>query len=76
LRSGDDPEPLIAQARWPGLIVPEPRGAHGFGYDPYFLLPDLGQTAAELAPDHKTRISHRGQAMAKMARKMADVWDW
>lgn len=46
-----------------GLIIDEPRGRNGFGYDPYFLLPELGCTAAELEPDHKNRISHRGQAL-------------
>ncbi len=47
-----------------GLIVDGPRGDNGFGYDPYFLVPDLGKTTAELAPDHKNRISHRGRALA------------
>ena len=52
-----------------GLIIDEPRGENGFGYDPYFLLPDLGKTTAELAPEHKNRISHRGQAL----RSILDV---
>ena len=46
-----------------GLIVDEPRGENGFGYDPHFLVPDLGKTTAELAPEHKNHISHRGQAL-------------
>ncbi len=46
-----------------GLIIDEPRGENGFGYDPHFLVPDLGRTTAELAPEHKNRISHRGQAL-------------
>jgi XTP/dITP diphosphohydrolase len=74
VRSVDDPEPLIADARWPGEILAEPRGAGGFGYDPLFLLPDLGKTAAELAPAEKNRISHRGQAMVELARKMVACW--
>jgi XTP/dITP diphosphohydrolase len=74
LRSADDPEPLIAVARWPGIIALAPRGANGFGYDPYFFLPDLGQTAAELAPAHKNRVSHRGKAMALIARELAQAW--
>lgn len=49
-----------------GLIVDEPRGHNGFGYDPHFLVPDLGQTVAELSPEHKNRISHRGRALADM----------
>ena len=71
LRSADDPEPLIADARWHGEIVAAARGANGFGYDPHFLLPELGRTAAELAPEHKNQVSHRGQAMADLARKLA-----
>lgn len=76
LRAADDPEPVIAEARWYGEIVAAPRGAHGFGYDPHFLLPELGRTAAELDPAHKNRISHRGQAMAELARKLAAQWGW
>lgn len=71
LCSADDPEPVIAEGRWQGEIVDVPRGSHGFGYDPHFLLPDLGLTAAELEPEHKNRISHRGLAMAELVRKLA-----
>ena len=74
VRSVGDPEPLIADARWQGVIIDAPRGSGGFGYDPLFLLPDLGKTAAELDPAEKNRISHRGQAMAELARKMASNW--
>ncbi|MCU0938480.1 MAG: RdgB/HAM1 family non-canonical purine NTP pyrophosphatase [Burkholderiaceae bacterium] len=76
LRAPDDPEPIIAEARWYGQIVDAPRGAHGFGYDPHFFLPELGLTAAELHSDQKNRISHRGQAMADLARKLAVHWGW
>jgi XTP/dITP diphosphohydrolase len=71
LRSADDPEPLIADARWPGEVIDAPRGRNGFGYDPLFLLPELGLTAAELEPAHKNRISHRALAMAELAQKLA-----
>jgi len=74
VRSADDPEPLIADARWHGIVIDTPRGAGGFGYDPLFLLPDLGRTAAELDPADKNRISHRGQAMVELARRMAAAW--
>ena len=56
------------------MIIDQPRGKGGFGYDPLFLLPGLGKTAAELDPAEKNRISHRGQAMAELARKMAAAW--
>jgi XTP/dITP diphosphohydrolase len=74
VRWSDDPEPLIADARWHGLVIDAPRGSGGFGYDPLFMLPELGRTAAELDPAEKNRISHRGQAMAELARKMAAAW--
>jgi XTP/dITP diphosphohydrolase len=65
LRHADDPDPLIAQARWPGRILQAPRGERGFGYDPVFLPHDgSGSSAAELDPALKNRISHRGQALA------------
>jgi XTP/dITP diphosphohydrolase len=76
LRAPDDPEPVVAEARWYGQIIEAPRGTHGFGYDPHFLLPHLGLTAAELDPDRKNQISHRGQAMAELARKLAVHWGW
>ena len=66
VRHADDPEPLIAEGRWHGEVITEPRGAGGFGYDPYFLLPGLGRTAAELMPDEKNAVSHRGQAMQRL----------
>ena len=66
VRRPDDPRPLIAEGVWRGEIARAPRGANGFGYDPVFLLPALGQTAAELAPDEKNRISHRALALRKL----------
>ena len=58
----DDPIPAIATGEWRGTIVDEPRGQNGFGYDPYFLVPELGLTSAELEPELKNSLSHRGQA--------------
>ena len=66
LRHADDPQPVIAQGTWEGRILHAPRGAGGFGYDPVFLVPDLGMSAAELTSTDKHRLSHRGQAMAKL----------
>jgi len=65
-----DPHPLIAEGEWHGEVIDAPRGAGGFGYDPYFLLPGDGRTAAELDAATKNRISHRGQAMRAMADKL------
>jgi XTP/dITP diphosphohydrolase len=59
----DDRAPLIAEGMWEGLILDAPRGSGGFGYDPYFWLPDLGVTVAQLDLDEKNRLSHRGMAM-------------
>jgi XTP/dITP diphosphohydrolase len=72
LMSGhDDAAPLIAEGVWEGLIVDMPRGSGGFGYDPYFWLPDLGVTAAELDPADKNRLSHRGKAMRALRDQLA-----
>ena len=63
LRHANDPQPLIAQATWWGEMVEEPKGENGFGYDPYFFLPTLGCTAAQLSAAQKNQLSHRGQAL-------------
>ena len=70
VRRPEDPEPLIAEGRWRGEVIATPRGGGGFGYDPHFLLPQLGRTAAELEPDEKNAISHRGQALARMVEML------
>ncbi|CAM5382800.1 RdgB/HAM1 family non-canonical purine NTP pyrophosphatase [Eoetvoesiella caeni] len=66
VRSATDPRPLIAEGVWNGEIVDDPRGRHGFGYDPHFYLPQLKQTVAELEPSVKNRLSHRAQALEKL----------
>jgi XTP/dITP diphosphohydrolase len=66
LRHADDPRPLVAEGLWHGEIARAPRGANGFGYDPLFLLPSFGKTAAELDPAQKNRLSHRGKALARL----------
>ncbi len=66
VKSADDAAPLVAEGIWRGEIARVPRGANGFGYDPLFLLPGRGLTAAELAPEEKNRISHRGLAAARL----------
>ena len=66
LRHADDPTPIICHGRWPGRILAEPRGQGGFGYDPVFLVPEHGCSAAELTREQKGRISHRGRALARL----------
>lgn len=66
MRDGDDPQPLVAEGEWRGEILREPRGSGGFGYDPLFLDPVLGKTGAELAPEQKNRVSHRGKALTAL----------
>ncbi len=63
VRGALDPAPLIAEGVWEGLILDAPRGSGGFGYDPYFWIPDLAMTAAQLDAAAKNRLSHRGMAM-------------
>ena len=70
VNSANDPEPLIVQTRWHGQMIDEAKGRHGFGYDPHFLLPELGITAAELESSEKNLISHRGQALRELIAKL------
>ena len=70
VNSEHDPEPLIVQTRWYGKIIADPKGSNGFGYDPHFYLPDLKLTAAELDPDQKNLISHRGQALRELIAQL------
>lgn len=75
IASPADPAPLVATARWHGLITSSPRGTNGFGYDPYFLVPNLGKTSAQLPLTEKNRLSHRGQACRLLAGLLADNAD-
>jgi XTP/dITP diphosphohydrolase len=63
LEGPEDPAPLFAQGVWEGYVLEAPRGTGGFGYDPYFWLPELAASAAELEPERKNRLSHRGTAL-------------
>lgn len=71
LASPDDPAPIIASGSWPGWISESPRGDHGFGYDPVFFDAELGLTAAELPPETKNSVSHRGRACRELRRLLA-----
>ncbi len=70
LRHAEDPSPLLAEGRWYGRVLLQPRGDGGFGYDPLFQPDGFAVSAAELEPVEKNRLSHRGQAVAAL---MADL---
>lgn len=70
LRHADDPQPIISEGLWQGNIILTPRGDGGFGYDPYFYIPELQKTAAELHSDVKNTISHRGKALARLIQNL------
>jgi len=70
VRYPHDPQPVIAEGSWHGEIIDTARGHGGFGYDPYFLVPELGKTGAELPMDVKNGISHRGKALAELVTKL------
>lgn len=72
LRHADDPVPIIAEGIWEGIAITEPRGKHGFGYDPMFYLPERECTSAELAPTVKNQISHRGRALKKLINQLME----
>ena len=72
VRYADDPQPIITDGTWYGKIIMEPRGTGGFGYDPYFYLPDLDKTAAELSIEDKNLISHRGKALIRLTRYLSE----
>jgi XTP/dITP diphosphohydrolase len=79
VRRADDPVPLIAEGRWDGEVIDTPRGSSGFGYDPYFYVPPLARTAAELGADEKNAVSHReknavshrGQALRQLVERLS-----
>lgn len=73
LRHPDDPQPLVAEGVWPGVVLEAARGDGGFGYDPVFFVPAHGVSAAELEPHLKNRISHRGQALARLRERLVEL---
>ena len=69
-----DGEEYVEECHWEGTIATEPRGENGFGYDPIFIPHDgNGKTSAELTAEEKDRLSHRGQAMRKIATRLAQI---
>jgi XTP/dITP diphosphohydrolase len=70
LRHADDPTPIIAQGVWEGRIMQAPAGDNGFGYDPIFWVDDYQCASAQLSPDIKNQLSHRGQALRILAEHL------
>ena len=70
VRSGDDPAPLIAEGSWEGRIAQAPAGTGGFGYDPWFLPEGHAVTSAQLAPEVKNALSHRGKALRALVARL------
>lgn len=70
LRHEFDPTPIICQGTWEGRILLEARGANGFGYDPIFFVPTHNCSSAELPPEVKNKLSHRGQALRKLVEAL------
>lgn len=70
VRHAGDPAPLLAIGKWDGRILPALSGQGGFGYDPLFHVPEEGCSSAELAPEVKNRLSHRGKALEAMVEQM------
>ena len=70
LRHEFDPTPIICQGTWEGRILLESRGANGFGYDPIFFVPTHNCSSAELPPEVKNKLSHRGQALRKLFQEL------
>ncbi|TNJ33797.1 RdgB/HAM1 family non-canonical purine NTP pyrophosphatase [Arenimonas terrae] len=73
LRHADDPQPLIVEGAWHGQVLEAPRGDGGFGYDPVFLDPERGLSAAQIEPAVKNRISHRGIALARLRQRLTEL---
>lgn len=73
LRNADDPTPIISQAMWRGTILSNPRGTHGFGYDPLFYVAEHKCSAAELDPAIKNKISHRAKAIKHLYSLLHDA---
>jgi XTP/dITP diphosphohydrolase len=71
MRHAQDPTPIVCHGVWEGIILTEPKGTGGFGYDPLFYVPTHGCTSAELTKEEKNNISHRGQAMRELLKQLS-----
>ncbi len=70
VRHAEDPLPVICEGLWPGRILHEPRGEHGFGYDPLFWVEEQQCSSAEMPAELKNRLSHRARAMALLRQRL------
>ena len=70
VRTPEDSDPLIARGAWEGRILEAPQGHNGFGYDPLFYVPTHGCASAELEPDVKNALSHRGAALRALVERL------
>ncbi|NLC00774.1 MAG: RdgB/HAM1 family non-canonical purine NTP pyrophosphatase [Pseudomonas formosensis] len=70
VRHAEDPVPIICEGAWEGRILHAARGEHGFGYDPLFLIPELGLSSAELPAQQKNQLSHRARAMQQLRARL------
>ncbi len=70
VRAAEDPEPILATGTWEGALISAPRGLGGFGYDPIFVPSGLTRTAAEIDPQEKNSLSHRGQALRALVEQL------
>ena len=69
----NDPNPIIVEGIWKGYVITKPRGVNGFGYDPIFYVPEYECTSAELDRNKKNQLSHRGQAIRKLTKKLNEI---
>lgn len=74
LKHAEDPTPIIAQGIWNGIVITEPRGENGFGYDPMFYVPTHDCVSAELSPEIKNQLSHRGQALKQLLAQITQIY--
>ena len=69
----NDPNPIIVEGIWKGYVITKPRGVNGFGSDPIFYVPEYECTSAELDRKKKNQLSHRGQAIRKLTKKLNEI---
>jgi len=70
MRHAADPTPLVCHGKWSGIILHEPAGAGGFGYDPLFFVPQMNCSSAQLSSEQKNRLSHRAQALNLLVQQL------